>query len=100
MGTIYLAVDLAVAGTTGVSWSGRDTPYCLHVFDALRFITGEEIVRVRATTRKLFNSCLEDVVVAEVILSNGCLGIVEASKVSPGHALGDMNLSVKWPTAR
>ncbi len=58
----------------------------VHLFDALRFITGEEIVKVRAVARKIFNPRLEDVVVAEVILSNGCPGIIDASKVSPSRS--------------
>ncbi len=58
----------------------------VHLFDALRYITGEEIVKVRAVARKIFNPHLEDVVVAEVILSNGCPGIIDASKVSPARS--------------
>ncbi len=58
----------------------------VHLFDALRFITGEEIVKIRAVARKIFNPHLEDVVVAEVILSNGCPGSIDASKVSPARA--------------
>ncbi|MBU1566021.1 MAG: Gfo/Idh/MocA family oxidoreductase [Proteobacteria bacterium] len=57
----------------------------VHLFDALRFITGEEIVKVRAVARKIFNPHLEDVVVAEVILSNGCVGAIDASKISPAR---------------
>ena len=57
----------------------------VHLFDALRFITGEEIIKIRAVARKIFNPRLEDMVVAEVILSNGCLGIVDTSKVSPAR---------------
>jgi predicted dehydrogenase len=58
----------------------------VHLFDALRYITGEEIVKIRATARNVYNSQLEDVLVAEVILGNGCLGIIDASKVSPARA--------------
>jgi predicted dehydrogenase len=58
----------------------------VHLFDALRFITGEEIVKIRATAGNIYNSQLEDVLVAEVILGNGCLGIIDASKVSPARA--------------
>ncbi len=57
----------------------------VHLFDALRFITGEEIVKIRAVARKIFNPHLEDVVVAEVILGNGCPGSIDASKVSPAR---------------
>lgn len=58
----------------------------VHLFDALRFITGYEIVKVRAVARKIFNPRLEDMVVAEVLFSNGCLGIIDASKVSPARS--------------
>lgn len=58
----------------------------VHLFDALRFITGEEIVKIRAVARKIFNPHLEDAVVAELIFSNGCLGIIDASKVSPARS--------------
>lgn len=58
----------------------------VHLFDALRFITGEEVTRIRASTRKIFNPGLEDLLVAEIELSNGALGIVDTSKVSPSRA--------------
>lgn len=58
----------------------------VHLFDALRFITGEEIVKIRATARNIYNPHLEDLLVAEVILSGGALGIVDTSKVSPSRA--------------
>jgi predicted dehydrogenase len=58
----------------------------VHLFDALRFITGEEIVKIRAVARKIFNPHLEDMVVAEVLFSNGCLGVVDAGKVSPARS--------------
>jgi predicted dehydrogenase len=57
----------------------------VHLFDALRYITGEEIVKIRAVARNIFNHRLEDAVVAEVVLSNGCLGVIDASKVSPAR---------------
>ncbi len=58
----------------------------VHLFDALRFITGYEIVKVRAGTRKICNPRLEDMVVAEVLFSNGCLGVIDACKVSPARS--------------
>lgn len=58
----------------------------VHLFDALRFITRKEIVRVRATDRQIFNPRLEDVLVAEVLLGDGCPGVIDASKVSPARS--------------
>ena len=58
----------------------------VHLFDALRFITGEEIVKIRAVARNIYNPHLEDLLVAEVMLSGGALGIVDTSKVSPSRA--------------
>lgn len=58
----------------------------VHLFDALRYITGEEIVRIRALTTKIFNPHLEDAMVAEIQLGNGCIGIVDASKISPARS--------------
>ena len=58
----------------------------VHLFDALRFITGEEIVKIRATARHVYNQGLKDLLVAEVVLGNGSLGILDASKVSPARA--------------
>ncbi len=58
----------------------------VHLFDALRFITGEEVVKIRATSQNIYNPRLEDLLIAEVILSNGALGIIDTSKVSPSRA--------------
>lgn len=58
----------------------------VHIFDALRFITGQEVARIRATARKVFNPGLEDLVVAEVELSGGSLGHIDSGKVSPARA--------------
>lgn len=58
----------------------------VHLFDALRFITGQEVVKVRATSRNIYNPQLEDLLTAEVILSSGALGIVDASKISLSRA--------------
>ncbi len=58
----------------------------VHLFDALRFITGQEIVKVRATARNIYNPRLEDLLTAEVVLADGVLGIIDASKISPSRA--------------
>ena len=58
----------------------------VHLFDALRFITSQEIVKIRATARNIYNPRLEDLVTAEVLLTGGALGIIDASKISPARA--------------
>jgi predicted dehydrogenase len=58
----------------------------VHLFDALRFITGQEIVKIRAVARNIYNPQLEDLLIAEAVLSNGTLAIVDTSKVSPARA--------------
>ncbi len=56
----------------------------VHVFDALRHITGLEIVRVCAVTRQEHNPCLEDSLAVVVEMDEGVIGTVDCSKV--GHA--------------
>ena len=58
----------------------------VHIFDALRFITGAEVVRIRATSRQIFNPRLEDLLVAELEMSNGSLGLIDSGKVGPARA--------------
>ena len=58
----------------------------VHLFDALRFITGQEIVKIRATARNIYNPRLEDLLTAEVLMADGTLGILDASKISPSRA--------------
>jgi predicted dehydrogenase len=72
--------DPQVAGAGAIFHTG------VHMFDALRFITGLEIVRVRASARSVYNPQLEDLAVIEVEFSNGALGLLDTSKVSPSRA--------------
>jgi predicted dehydrogenase len=53
----------------------------VHVFDALRFITGLEIVRVMALTGSRYNEVLEDLLLVMVEMENGVVGTVDCSKV-------------------
>ena len=55
----------------------------IHVFDALRFITGREIVRVMARTRHVHTRELADHLAALVELEGGALGTVDCSKIGP-----------------
>ncbi len=56
----------------------------VHVFDALRLITGREIVRVSAVTRCHGKNPLEDLLAVLLEMEDGVVGTVDCSKV--GHA--------------
>lgn len=58
----------------------------VHVFDALHFITGKQILRVMARSRCLHSTRLEDHLVALVELQGGILGTVDCSKIGPARS--------------
>jgi len=69
----------------------------VHVFDALRFITGREIVRVLARSRCVHTANFEDLLLVLVELDNGVIGTVDCSKISPSRTgrfefIGEMGL--------
>jgi len=53
----------------------------IHMFDALRYITGQNVKRVRAVRFCRHNQCLEDLFMALMEMENGMVGTVDASKV-------------------
>lgn len=53
----------------------------VHVFDALRYITGLEVLRVMAVIGQQHNAVLEDMLLVLVELDNGVKGTVDCSKV-------------------
>jgi len=53
----------------------------VHTFDALRFITGLEVRRVRATTYCRGTKHLEDLFTAQLECDGGVVGLLETSKV-------------------
>ncbi len=53
----------------------------VHVFDALRFITGFEVKRVMALSASHENSVLEDLLTVLVEMENGVQGTIDCSKV-------------------
>jgi predicted dehydrogenase len=53
----------------------------VHMFDALRYITGCNIVRVRASRFQVHNPHLEDLFTAQMEMENGVIGTVDSSKV-------------------
>lgn len=56
----------------------------VHIFDALRFITGLKIERVMASVHRCYNNNLEDLVTILVEMESGVAGTLDVSKV--GHA--------------
>ena len=53
----------------------------VHIFDAIRFITGLEIRRVMAVSRKHVSSTLEDVLAVLLEMDKGVVGTIDCSKV-------------------
>ncbi len=72
--------DPALAGA-GVSYHTA-----VHVFDALRFITGLEIVRVMAVTTSRHNRVLEDSLLALIEMEKDVQGVVDCSKIGQARS--------------
>ncbi len=53
----------------------------VHVFDAIRFITGLEVQRVMAVVRNRHNEVLEDLLAVLVEMEQGVVGTIDCSKV-------------------
>ncbi len=53
----------------------------VHVFDALRYITGREVERVMAVSGQQHNAALEDMLLVLVEMEGGLKGTVDCSKV-------------------
>lgn len=58
----------------------------VHIFDAIRYITGLEIVRVCALARKKHNRGLEDLVGVLLEMENDVVGTIDCSKVSQSRS--------------
>ncbi len=64
-----------------IAGAGVSFHTAVHIFDALRYITGREITRVMAVTGRRCNRVLEDLLLVLVELDNGVVGTVDCSKV-------------------
>ncbi len=69
-----------------IAGAGVTLHTAVHVFDALRYITGQEVKRVRASSYCRHSSKLEDVLLAELEMEDGLVGTVDASKVGPARS--------------
>lgn len=58
----------------------------VHLFDALRFITGREVVRIRSSMFRRHTSNLEDLFTAQVEMEGGLVGIVDSGNVSESRS--------------
>ncbi|MBU1710695.1 MAG: Gfo/Idh/MocA family oxidoreductase [Proteobacteria bacterium] len=58
----------------------------VHMFDALRFVTGREITRVRASMFCRDNTKLENLFTAQIEMEKNLVGTMDASKVGPARA--------------
>ena len=58
----------------------------VHLFDALRYITGQEVKQVHASSFKVHTSNLEDLFTAKIEMDNGVVGIVESSRVTQARS--------------
>lgn len=68
----------------GLAGAGVSFHTAVHVFDALRFITGLEVKRLVAVTHRQHNIYLEDLLAVMVELEENVIGTIDCSKV--GHA--------------
>ncbi len=69
-----------------IAGAGVTLHTAVHVFDALRYITGYGVKRVRASIYCRHSSCLEDLLIAMVEMEDGLVGTVDASKVGPARS--------------
>jgi len=76
--------SLAWHGDPALAGSGVSFHTAVHVFDALRFITGLEVQRVMAVVRRRHNAALEDLLAVLVEMEQDVVGTIDCSKV--GHA--------------
>jgi predicted dehydrogenase len=68
----------------GMAGAGVSFHTAVHVFDALRFITGLEVRRLMAVINRQHNRYLEDLLAVLVELEENVIGTIDCSKV--GHA--------------
>lgn len=78
--TLAWHAEPALAGA-GVSFHTA-----VHVFDALRFITGLEVRRLIAVSRRHRNAALEDLLAVLVEMDEEVVGTIDCSKVGPARS--------------
>lgn len=68
-----------------IAGAGVTLHTAVHVFDALRHLTGKEVKRVRASIYRRHSKTLEDLLLAVIEMENGLVGTVDASKIGPAR---------------
>ncbi|MCP4546440.1 MAG: Gfo/Idh/MocA family oxidoreductase [bacterium] len=58
----------------------------VHMFDALRFITGREVVAVNAHSWRRYNPGVEDLFTGALLFEGDLPGLIDGSKVGPARA--------------
>ena len=58
----------------------------VHLFDALRFITGREVTRIRSSMFSRHTSRVEDLFTAQVEMDGGLVGIVDSGNISESRS--------------
>jgi predicted dehydrogenase len=72
--------------TPVISGGGVMLHNAVHLFDALRFITGREVVRIRSSLFSVHTSRVEDLFTAQVEMEGGLIGIVDSGNVSESRS--------------
>ncbi len=73
-------------GNPELAGAGVSFHTAVHIFDALRFVTGLEVARVMALSARHQNSVLEDLLTVLVEMENGVQGTVDCSKVGQARS--------------
>lgn len=76
--------SLAWHSDPNIAGAGVSFHTAVHVFDAIRYITGLEVQRVLAVFHRQHNEALEDLMLVLVEMEQNVIGTVDCSKV--GHA--------------
>ena len=58
----------------------------VHLFDTVRFLTGQEFIEIQSHQDMILNSAVEDLFLARALLSDGCWASLEVSKYTNSRA--------------
>ena len=58
----------------------------VHLFDTVRFLTGQEFVEVESLRKNILNPVAEDLFLARAVLSDGCWASLEVSKYTQSRS--------------
>lgn len=78
--------DLSWLGEKEVAGGGVILHVGVHVFDTLRYLLNEEVVRLRASYHRFLGKAVEDAAAVELEFANGIFALVDTSKLSPSRS--------------